>query len=77
MQKKRLDRGVNNELRKLLIDRNVTVTSLAEAIGVSREWLSKVIHGHWPGKPTRVRVAHALGVELKDLWPDNNEKWYA
>lgn len=46
--------------------RGFTTASLAEALGISRSHLSKMLNGHDPIDPHRVALA-ALGFDVKEL----------
>jgi lambda repressor-like predicted transcriptional regulator len=58
----------NNEVKKCLIDKGMTLTDLAKKIGYSRVHVSNVIHGHWQSQNVRTAIARALGKSFHDLW---------
>lgn len=59
---------MNKKLKKLLIDRNMTVTSLAKEMGVNRSWLSSVINGHFKAYYIRIKISRFLNVPYEELW---------
>ena len=59
---------MTKDIKKLLIDKDMTVSDLARRIKKSRVWTSYVINGHMKSPETRKAIAHALGVEVHDLW---------
>jgi transcriptional regulator with XRE-family HTH domain len=46
---------------------------LAELAGVSRTLVGLAERGYVPAGPTRARIATALGVDQRVLWPDEPE----
>jgi len=50
------------EVKKKLIDRDLTVAQLATELGCSRIYLSNVIHGHQYSSDTVTKVSELLGV---------------
>lgn len=54
------------EIKKLLIDKDTTIIELAKEIGVRREYLSVVIHGHRKGRNIWPKIAKALDIELPE-----------
>ncbi|NIT84529.1 MAG: helix-turn-helix domain-containing protein [Nitrospinaceae bacterium] len=53
-----------------MLDRNMSQTHLAQALGLTRNWLNHVIHGRQKAWGTRYRISRFLGVPIEDLWPD-------
>lgn len=48
-------------LKKILIDREVTVTDLAEQLGVTKSCVSRIINGKRNNPTTQAAIADALG----------------
>jgi len=61
----------NKELRKVLIERDISIAELAQKVGVGREWLSRIINGHWPGHRVKRQIAEILQVPFRKLWKKN------
>jgi DNA-binding Xre family transcriptional regulator len=59
---------MNKKLKKLLIDHNMTVTSLAKEMGINRSWLSLIINGHFKAYHIRIKIARFLKVPYEELW---------
>lgn len=59
---------ISKNVKKLLIDRDLTVTALAKQIGVGRLWVSQTIHCHWRAIPTRRKIAKALNLPYSRVW---------
>jgi transcriptional regulator with XRE-family HTH domain len=68
--KKRMRPEVSKKIKKVLIDKDLTLTVLAHKVSISREWLSAIINGHWPGRKVKVRVANFLNIPYAELWGD-------
>ena len=47
-------------VKKVLIDKEMTVSELAKAIGYSQTMVSKVIHGERPGQRCRAEITKYL-----------------
>lgn len=60
--------ALNKRIRKRLIDLDLSVTKLAEMIGLTREHVSNVISGHIKSKRCRKLIADALGKTVDELW---------
>lgn len=60
------------ELRKIMIDRDINVTELADKSGVSTWTISAIIHGrvNRPTRDTKELLSDALGVRINKIWPD-------
>ncbi len=63
---------MTKEIKKLLIDQEITIVELARRIGKSRTWTSLVINGNMRSPATRSLIARALGKRVQDLWPEDN-----
>lgn len=59
---------MNKKLKKLLIDHNMTVTNLAEKVGIKRSWLSLIINGHYKAYSVRIKIARFFNVPYEELW---------
>lgn len=47
--------------------------SLAREIGITPQGIYAIVHGKAEGATGRYALAAALGCEVKDLWPDEEE----
>ncbi len=63
---------MTKEIKKLLIDQEISITELSRRIGISRTWVSLVINGHMKATETRKLIAAALGRKMQELWPNDN-----
>lgn len=61
---------MNKKIRALLLMKDITCASLARELGVSRTWISLVVNGHQKSSRIRKAIAHRLGKNIKELWPD-------
>lgn len=66
--------GSHARLRDLRGKRGLTQRALASAAGLPEETISRVETGrHQPRLLTQQRIAEALGVERREIWPDLEE----
>lgn len=57
-------------LRSLREERGLTQKEVAEAAGIRQPHLSKLERGlHDPQMRTATKLARALGVEVREIWP--------
>lgn len=61
-------------IKAQIVLRGLTITGLARSVGVSRQWLTRIINGDWPGEAVRRRVAKKLGVPYEELWSNNHRR---
>ncbi len=62
---------MENMLRKIRKEQNLTQMALARRIGSTPSWLTYIErYDYLPGPDLRERIAAALGVEVVELWPD-------
>ena len=64
---------VFKEVKKTMIDQNLTVTKLAEVTGYTRGHLSNIINGKLPSLRAKKVIALALNKNFKDLWTVKND----
>ena len=58
-------------LRKLMDEKGMTQTTLAEQLGIGQSAISNMLHRQCrPQRRTVIRLAEALGVSSDDLWPN-------
>jgi transcriptional regulator with XRE-family HTH domain len=62
---------VFKEIKKILIDRDLSIKTLAERIGYSRGHVSNIIHGHFRSTKARQAIAQELGVKLTEIWQEH------
>jgi len=65
---------MTKQIKKLLIDRELSIAELARRIGMSRTWVSLVINGNMKSPETRRRIADELKVKVQALWPEEETK---
>ncbi|UCD85506.1 MAG: helix-turn-helix transcriptional regulator [Deltaproteobacteria bacterium] len=58
------------EIKKLLIDKDITQTELARRVGVSPAGLNQVINGKRKTRHIREAIARELGMEVSELFPE-------
>ncbi len=64
----------SNRLRTHRTAAGVTVTELANAVGVSRQTITRAEHDYrWPKQRTRDDIAATLGVPTRELFPPDAE----
>lgn len=54
------------EVKKALIDKNITQKELADALGYSRQYVCNIINGVVTAQPAMDRVADYLGIEREE-----------
>lgn len=59
---------MNKTLKKILIDRGMTMVELAKMLDVTPSYLSQITNGHEPGYPLREKIAFTLNVSYESLW---------
>ncbi len=52
------------EVRKVLLERDLTLTSLASELKISVSYLSDILKGSRKGKKQKVRIIEVLGLEM-------------
>ena len=63
--------GERNELRKLLMDRGIKQTWLADRAGITDTALSEIVTGkRTPTLPVAKRIARVLEMRVEDIWPE-------
>lgn len=55
-------------IKKILIDKGLTIRSLAKKTGYSSSHISVVVHGHFKAPKARQAISKALGVDHDKLW---------
>jgi len=65
--------SVNKTIKKIMIDRDLTLSMLAKMTGVTPVHLCAVINGRMISYPLREKIAFALNVSYESLWrhPDD------
>lgn len=56
-------------LKEALKDRGVTQRELARKLRTGETQVSAWCRGHVPNPKNRERIAKALGIEAKEIWP--------
>jgi lambda repressor-like predicted transcriptional regulator len=60
------------EIRKRLIDLDLTVTGIARREGVTHQAIGQTIRGKTVSRRLRRAIARALGVPVGEIWPKNS-----
>lgn len=55
--------------KKLLIDKDLTMTELAKRINRDRSWVVQTMHGHVMPRPTQEAIAKELGLTVEIIFP--------
>lgn len=53
------------KVRGVMLKKNITLTALAEQLGISTPYLSDILRGARDGKRHKERIAEILGIEKK------------
>ncbi|MBW2062620.1 MAG: helix-turn-helix domain-containing protein [Deltaproteobacteria bacterium] len=61
----------NKNLRKVLIDEDLTIKGLAQKTGYTRGYLSSVLNGHKQSPRAEKLISFVLGRAHSELWPDH------
>ena len=64
----------NREIKALIILQGTSITAMSRRIGVSREWVSKVVNGKRSSFRIRKAIARELHKTVDDLWPNGGNK---
>lgn len=59
---------IAKKIKRLLLDKNLTMKELAAKAGITPNHLSVVINGHAPGYEIREKIAFALNVPYESIW---------
>lgn len=62
------------EIKRILLDRDMTIADLARRINRCRPYTSQVLYGHETSVLTRKAIAQVLDMKISDIWPDRNGK---
>lgn len=74
-QENGVSRRYNDILHRLVIDRYKHISRFAEKVGVSRSYISQIIHGHRePTVKEKIKIAKELGVDSLTIWSGKDEK---
>ena len=57
------------KIKKMLIDKDMTIKALSDLTGFTSAYLSRVIHGHAVSERAIRSIAFALGVNVEDIRP--------
>lgn len=73
-RKRKYTKKMTKTIKKLLIDKDMTVADLARRIGKSRVWTSYVVNGHMKSPAVREAIAAVLDAQVEDLWGNNGDR---
>lgn len=57
-------------IKEIIARQGQTYVSLAEEIGITPQAVSEIVNGRTRGRTARYALAKALGLEVRDLWPE-------
>lgn len=63
---------VFKEVKKTMIDQDITTIQLASIIGYSRAYVNNLINGHVHSEKAKKAIALAFGKNYKSLWSEDN-----
>lgn len=63
---------MNRKIKSIMAYQGITVAEIARKAGVSRTWVSLVLHRKKPSRRIREAIADALGEKYESLW-DNHK----
>ena len=64
----------NKEIKILLIRKDIKQADIARKLKVSTAAICRVIKGNSESRRIKRAIAKALEVDVKDLWPNGNDK---
>lgn len=67
---KRRGRAQVERIKEIIGRKGHTYVSLAEEIGITPQAVSEIVNGRTKGSTARYALAKALGLEVRDLWPE-------
>lgn len=71
------DRLVDNNVKEILDEKNMTISDLSRLTGVSRQYISQVIqYKIKPGVDFALKVSHILDLKVEDIFSINTDCWY-
>lgn len=59
------------KVRAMLVERGITITSIAQQLGVTVGTAAAAISGTRQSRPVKRAVAEVLGLTPRTLWPDD------
>lgn len=60
---------MDNNIYRIILDRNMTQADLAKMVGVNREYMNRIINRRiTPTVPLGLRIAHALELPMEELF---------
>lgn len=59
-----------NKIKAILVEKGVTVTSIAKRLGVSQPTVTLTIQGKTTSARIRAAIAEAIGQPVEKLWPE-------
>ena len=65
---------IAKEVKKAMIDEELSVRKLAEKTGFTTGHISGVINGRYRSRRARISISLVLGRNLGDLWPEEVKK---
>lgn len=61
----------NMQLQQLMEKEKLTSKELAQRVGVSPEWFSKIANGHVEGYRIRLKICEIFKVPYESIWSSN------
>ena len=63
---------IAKQVKKTMIDQDLTITKLTEITGYTLGHISNVINGRYESVRAKKVIALALGKDFKELWADDS-----
>lgn len=63
----------SNAIKQLLRQRGLTYEAIGREIGITPQAVSEIVNGRTTSATARYSLAKALGLEVRDLWPEEPE----
>ena len=75
MQQKTIKKMNENELRirEIMLEKGISVNEMSEKLGITRQSFYSIVNGN-PTMSTLAKIAEILGVTVKKLFRDENNK---
>lgn len=68
-----MDKNPKQRIRELMEEQRHSYRTIAEEIGITQQAVSHVVNGKTTSSTARFAVATVLGVEVSDIWPEDEQ----
>jgi transcriptional regulator with XRE-family HTH domain len=69
-----MDTNKQTKLKSYLESHGIKQTWLSKQTGITQAWINKIVNGSEPRVRDAIKIADALGVSVKELWPVEDDK---